>query len=140
MSSSYADLKNFRDNLAALDADAVEVFIEKALKHLAARLLRNVKQLTPVGVYPASSGKTGGTLRRGWKVGQVRKAGGIYFIEVYNPTEYAPYVEFGHRTRGGGGWVSGQFMLTISERQLKLNAPRILQNQLNDFVKNHLGG
>ena len=36
-------------------------------------------------------GKTMGTLRRGWTVGEVRKEGGIYHVEVVNNTYYAPF-------------------------------------------------
>ena len=36
-------------------------FVESCAKELAARLLRMVVKRTPVGQYPASSGKKGGT-------------------------------------------------------------------------------
>ena len=111
-------------------------------KELAARLLAKVIKRTPVGDYPKSSGKKGGTLRRGWTGEKsssaqayanslkVNRVGGAYVIEVINPVEYASYVEFGHRTRGGKGWVEGKFMLTISEQELERDAPRVLENKL----------
>jgi hypothetical protein len=101
---------------------------------LAARLLAKVIKRTPVGKYPASSGKKGGTLRRGWTIGAVKKIGDEYTIEVINPTEYAPYVEFGHRTPDHSGWVDGRFMLTISEQELQKDATKFLMNKLKSFM------
>lgn len=39
---------------------------------------------------------------------------GNMMVEIFNNTEYAIYVEMGHRTRGGKRWVEGQFMLEES--------------------------
>ena len=49
----------------------------------------------------------------------MRHEGGSYIIEIVNPVEYASYVEYGHRTADHNGWVSGHFMMTISEKELK---------------------
>lgn len=110
----------------------------------------------------SKSGKVGGTLRRGWtskthdeaasgkgKNGKpakeyaaslpVRKVGDYYEIEIINPVEYASYVEFGHRTRNGG-WVEGQYMLTISEEQLKQISPAVLQRMINKKLHEVLNG
>lgn len=137
------DLKKFRDNLEKnLGANQIDAFIESCAKELAARLLAKVIKRTPVGQYPKGSGKVGGTLRRGWTGGKnesaisyaqglkVKHTGEAYVIEIINPVEYAPYVEFGHRTRGGDGWVEGRFMLTISEQEIERDAPKILENKL----------
>lgn len=139
----FRDLENFRKNLeGSLTGDQVDLFIESCAKELAARLLAKVIKRTPVGQYPKSSGKKGGTLRRGWTNGknqdasayasslQVNRTGDLYVIEIINPVEYASYVEFGHRTRDHEGWVEGKFMLTISEQEIEADAPRILENKL----------
>ena len=107
-----------------------------------------VVKRTPVGQYPASSGKKGGTLRRGW-TGEKRASaqgyadsltvnhfGDTYVIEIVNPVEYASYVEYGHRTANHSGWVKGQFMMTISEQELQKIAPKVLENK----IKKYLGG
>lgn len=90
--------------------------------------------------------KLGGTLRRGWTSEQnmdptayanalpVEKIGSEYRITIINPVYYAPYVEFGHRTRGGRGWVEGQFMLTFSEKELDQEMPRIIENKLQKYL------
>ena len=56
-------LKDFQQQLGKLQNP--DDFVESCAKELAARLLRMVVKRTPVGQYPASSGKKGGTLRRG---------------------------------------------------------------------------
>jgi hypothetical protein len=136
-------LKDFKNKVEkSLGEDQVNVFLTNCAKELAARLLAKVIKRTPVGQYPAGTGKTGGTLRRGWTNGKssgasayadslkVHYFGGNYVIEIVNPIEYASYVEFGHRTRNGEGWVGGRFMLTISEQEIQRNAPKILENKL----------
>ena len=107
--------------------------------------------------------RLGGTLRRGWTsqtheeaVGgsgkssvaegkafgenlKVTRKGDIYEIEVINPVEYSPYVEFGHRTPGGKGWVAGRFFLTASELKLEAAAPRILEKKLEKKLREVFG-
>ncbi len=124
----------------------------------------------------------GGTLRRGWVAkteieAQQRKndkpdaddimkasngvqVGATYQIEIKNPVSYAPYVEYGHRTKkdaswGNGsrefsrtdtgvkqlqnksseGWQKGHFMLENSMDQLRQQAPQIIEKKTDDFIK-----
>ena len=126
------ELKEFQRQLEKLQKP--DAFLESCAKELAARLLRMVTKRTPVGVYPKGSGKTGGTLRRGWTIGHITKEGNVYKVEVINPVHYAGYVEFGHRTRGGKGWVPGQFMMTISEQELEKIAPKVLERKLMNYL------
>ena len=130
----FKGLERFADKLNKLNQEQINQFSEDAIKELAARLLRKARLRTPVGEYPDSTGKKGGTLRRGWEVGDVTREGDTFKIELTNPTEYASYVEFGHRTRDHRDWVEGRFMLTISERELEADAPRILENKLDKFI------
>ena len=142
-------MKEFRDKLKKLQDP--DVFVESCAKELAARLLRLVVKRTPVGDYSGDTytcasgqphkghkvpGKTGGTLRRGWTIGEIRKEGNLYKIDIVNPVEYASYVEYGHRTANHKGWVKGHFMMTISEQELSKIAPKVLENR----IKKYLGG
>lgn len=154
----YKALKKFKEKLEKLDSMDVQVFIEKAAKELAARLLAKVIKRTPVGQY--EDGTVGGTLRRGWtaKTEQdamygavfganettaykylkdipIKKNGTVYEIEIINPVSYGIYVEFGHRTANHKGWVDGQFMLTISERELEAQMPAILEKKLAKYLE-----
>lgn len=123
------ELKALRDKLQQFSKPEREAFFEDCTKNLAARLWQKVDKNTPVGVYPKKTGKTGGTLRRGWTL-KINKSGNTYIADVINPVEYASYVEYGHRTRSHKGWVSGQFMLTKSVAELEQVAPAILEAKI----------
>lgn len=143
---NFDGLKDFRKKIVNLEQKKAAEFMELCAKELAARLLAKVIKRTPVGVYPSGSGKVGGTLRRGWTAGKSQSAksyadsliiqhvGDMYKIEITNPIEYASYVENGHRTRNHKGWVEGKFMLTISEQELQVIAPKILENKINKLL------
>lgn len=140
--ANFKDLKDFYEKMNKLNEAELDLFIEACAKELAARLLAKVIKRTPVGIYPKGSGKKGGTLRRGWTAEKAQSAtqyvesltinhfGGTYVIEITNPTDYASYVEFGHRTKNHKGWVRGKFMLTISEQEIQEAAPAILERKL----------
>lgn len=139
---NFQDFEKIKNNLEKLNQEQVDLFIDTCAKELAARLLAKVIKRTPVGDYPNSSGKKGGTLRRGWTGGKNSSAvayadsltihhfGDAYVIEIINPVEYASYVEFGHRTANHKGWVNGRFMLTISEQEIQQVAPAIIEKKL----------
>ncbi|MDO4327002.1 MAG: HK97 gp10 family phage protein [bacterium] len=108
------------------------------------------------------SGYQGGNLRRSWTVGEIQKEGSLYKVEVINDassnnstlvgnnSSYASYVEFGHRQKPGryvpalgkrlkSGWVPGQFMMTISEEELKAQAPAILRKKIEEKLREGFG-
>lgn len=101
---------------------SIDDVIEEFLNTLANQIIRKAQKITPV--------KTG-TLRRSYKVTQVRKVGGYTEITVYNdarqggPEEsYASYVEFGHFTVNRLRWVEGYFMLTLSTQEVERELQR----------------
>lgn len=142
---NFRELKDFEQKLKSMkDPDA---FVESCAKELAARLLAKVIKRTPVGDYPKSSGKKGGTLRRGW-TGEKRASASAYadsltvhhfsdtyVIEIVNPVEYASYVEYGHRTPDHKGWVMGKLMMTISEQELQEIAPKVLERKIKKYME-----
>lgn len=150
----FKQLKNLQEKLNKLQRDDFQAFCEEVAKELAARLLAKVIKRTPVGQYPAETGKVGGTLRRGWTAKteeeamkgavpgtnayvdslNVAKVGDVYQIEIINPVHYASYVEYGHRTRNHKGWVPGKFMLTISANELETQAPKILEKKILKYL------
>lgn len=142
---NFNELKQLKKNIEQLGNKQNE-FMEVCAKELAARLLAKVIKRTPVGQYSSGSGKVGGTLRRGWTGEKNQNAknyanslkinhfGDTYVIEITNPVEYASYVEYGHRTRSGKGWIEGRFMMTISEQEIKSIAPRILENKIKKLL------
>ena len=141
----YKQFEDLQKRVEKLQKHELKEFCEAVSKELAARLLAKVIKRTPVGQYPANSGKVGGTLRRGWTGEKqqnaaayaqslpVTQSGNTYTIEIINPVEYASFVEYGHRTRGGGGWVEGRFMLTKSEMEVEGQAQKIIEQKLLKF-------
>lgn len=175
----YADFEKLQKRLEELDESAMDEFCRNTAKELAARLLAKVKERTPVGKRPkfdkktekvkGENGKTksfltadgeryekywkgytGGTLRRNWTCDfNVVYRGKEYRINVYNPTEYAIYVEYGHRQTVGRyvpalgktlkkGWVEGRFMMTESVSELEKQMPVIIERKLQKFIKDML--
>lgn len=84
-----------------------------------------------------NSPKKTGNLRRNWKVGAIRKEGDTYYIDVYNNTEYAEPVEYGHRGRNGKGFIPGSHMLAISLEEVNARLPDFLRDWLSDFLNCH---
>lgn len=91
--------------------------IGQSTKRIGVQALRTLKTNTPVDT---------GTLRKAWTAEGPSVSGGGWVVKVSNPTEYASYVERGHRTRGGRSWVAGQFFMNNS-----LNA---IDSQLPDLI------
>ncbi len=137
--AEFADVRKLADQMKKME---FEEFMEECCRHLAARLLSLVIPRTPVGQYPDSSGRKGGNLRRGWtSKGNrsakhftdglvIEKEGDDYMVTITNSVEYSSYVEYGHRTGGGAGWVAGKFMLTNAELQIEKASPLILEKLL----------
>lgn len=162
----FSDFEELYEKVAMLDDLKIFQFFEECSKELAARLLSLVIPRTPIGDYSGLeepyNKKVGGTLRRGWTGDKettaydyaqslsVEKKGQSYQINIINPVDYAMYVEFGHRQTPGryvpalgkqlkASWVEGQFMLTISEDELRQATPKILEKRLNEFLKDVFG-
>ena len=133
-------LKEFEQQLKKLDEGAIQQFNEQMVRELAQIVFAKIIERTPVGEYPAGSGKLGGTLIRNWVIGEVIKNGNLYEIEITNSTDYASYVEYGHRTVNHAGWVDGRFMMTISEQELESQGPAIINRRLTAFLKEVLDG
>ncbi len=164
----YTQFKKLQKKLLALPDP--EKFVEECTKELAARVLKEVKERTDPGDYrkkisvtakrnsknhkkgdvylkpvPNSiGGKTGGTLRRGWTVGGIKRSGNSVFIEIINPVEYASYVEYGHRQTPGRyvpaigkrlkkSWVPGKFMLKTSMEKVQKISGEIIRDKMNEY-------
>lgn len=142
-----SELIEFQKKLETIGEKERDAFVRKLTNEAAMRLFEKVRNYTPVGVYPAESGKTGGTLRRGWNVKNIKleKIDGGYQVKIINPVEYASYVEYGHRQTPGRfvpaigkrlkkGWVEGKFMLTKSEMELESELPGIIERKLKQLL------
>lgn len=106
------------------------------------------------------SGKQGGTLRRGWvtktheeaeqgsrkrpdtkeisafvEALRIERIGGQFKVELTNPVEYAPYVEYGHRTSNHKKWVLGKFMMTMAADEIQQASPSILERKIRKYLE-----
>lgn len=141
-----SELIEFQKKLETIGETERDAFLRKLTNEAAMRLFEKVRARTPVGIYPSESGKTGGTLRRGWNVKNIKleKMEGGYQVKIINPVHYASYVEYGHRQQPGRfvpaigkrlkkGWVEGKFMLTKSELELEQELPGIIEQKLKQL-------
>lgn len=131
----YKAFLNLQKKLEQFDKIESQKICEKSAKELGGRLLAKAKKKTPVGVYPESSGKKGGTLKKNWTIDSHSLSNG-YEVDVINDTEYAAYVEFGHRTRGHKGFVPGRHMLTRSEIEVEKQMDKVIEK----YMMEALGG
>jgi hypothetical protein len=125
----FSAFEKFGADLEAMRR-AFPAFMVECVQELANRLLAKTVPRTPV---------EDGELRRGWTIGQVTMTSAGAVIEVHNPVYYSPYVEYGHRTANGQGWVEGRFMMTISLQELERELPAIMDRKIKQFVTRYLG-
>ena len=96
---------------------------KKVLNAVGLRLKAKVTLKTPVDT---------GVLRKSWKYKTISENEGI----LSNNVHYAPYIEYGHRTRGGKSFVDGRYMLTKSvqeiEETLTSEFSIMIENLFND--------
>lgn len=121
----------------ALDERVIERWIREFLLEMAYRAERKIKKRTPVGKDTPSPGN----LRRNWQVGNVIRKGNAYEIEIFNNTEYAGYVEYGHRTgKELTGWVEGRFMMTISMKEMERELPKFIEKKQMELLDQLMNG
>lgn len=121
----FESLKEFIDNLKEMgDAEISQSFLNKVV----ARCDNVTKKNTPVRQV------NGGTLRNGWKF-KMRGNGKHLEADYYNDTDYATYVEYGHRTRDHKKWVIGHFMLTKGIQAVERSRTKIAKSVIEKAYK-----
>lgn len=118
-------IEDFQRQLALLGDEVAGEFLESCTKEMAGVFLNDVTDNTPVDR---------GTLKGNWTLSSTRISRGNCKITVRNPMEYASYVEYGHRTRGGKGMVKGKRFMRNAEKRIKSIAPRMLQKRLEQKI------
>lgn len=116
----------------ALRRGEVEQLMQDCLLEIAYRIEAQAKLLTPVD---------SGELRRNWRVGEITRAGNEYQIEIVNNTEYASFVEFGHRhgvdlTK----WSDGKFMLRTAVETVETQLQAIFDRHVRELHRRIFGG
>lgn len=127
------DLEKFAKKLENFNESEIDTLMADCVREISGRFIRKVKKKTPV--YKRREGEkathVGGTLRRGWRVMEPIKVSGSMVATIFNPVEYASYVEYGHRKRGGKGWVMGRFMMGRTEEEMQGVAQKVVENRVN---------
>ena len=166
MSAEFSQLVDFKDEFDKACAKR-ESDIETAVLEMADYLIATVTPLTPVyapkdiaghtyHAYDDGKKREGGELRKHWiddnKNLSVRHVGDNYVVEVVNNSEYALYVEEGHKQNVGQrfpvfidgklrmvqhkkAFVKGQHFLRKAETKLRRKAPSILDAHISDFMR-----
>lgn len=120
------DIKGLDDSLKKL-RDLPHVFDEelsKAMNDEGLDWRDDVRANTPVDT---------GLLRSSWVFAGVEKSGFIFEMDLSNNTEYAEYVEYGHRVVGKkleANYVSGYYMLRDGTNKLEESLPKSLEEAI----------
>lgn len=109
-------IKNFEEAEKNIPSE-----LRKLTDSIGASLLGKVKRKTPVDT---------GVARNNW---QTKKLD-AFTIAVYNNTKYINYLEYGHRTRNGKGFVPGVYMLKKSLDELVID--REIDKAFDSIIKN----
>ncbi len=129
------ELEKFRDNLGNMLKDN-DAFIESVTRELAQRLFAMLIKATPTDT---------GYLKKSWFV-VLTKSGSGYEAEIINNTNYASYVNYGHRQTPGRyvpaigkklkkGWVDGKFFIELSVAELRGITQPLLEKRLRKHLE-----
>lgn len=137
MSFNFSQLVAFQKRLKQLDKKIQDEVCKNVVNGLASQLVKATKQKTPVGKYPKSSHKIGGTLRRGWKAKGFKIPNG-YQATVFNDVSYAVFVEHGHRIVKKGqtvGFMPGHHMLEKSIDEIRRIADSYTRQKTEETIR-----
>lgn len=166
----YSEFSKFLNGLKLGQKD-IDKRIEDFIYFIANRALDKMKEKTPVGVYSNSvhfkafkvkakgngfnlgeyvnvdfetaQNKVGGNLRRNWRIVSVKKVNNKWVIELANNTEYAGWVNNGHRivdkNKRTLGWVEGKFFVEIAMEEIGKELPIYVKKLQEDIIKQMFG-
>lgn len=86
MGMDYSEFEELLESVKAIQKQH-ETFIRKFLLEMGMRCLGQTKKLTPVDT---------GNLRNRWELSNVFRRGDELYVVIFNPVEYASFVEDGH--------------------------------------------
>lgn len=118
-----------------IDSKVLKQEIEMTAFKVGVQAGKNVRSMTPVKE---------GNLRRQWSIVGPTYTGNAFVIELQNNTEYASYVEDGHRQTPGryvpaigkrlkASWVPGTHMLMKTMFEVDAQMPQLLSPVLRDL-------
>lgn len=124
MSFDYSGFMHLYQRIDRLQRE-MGAFLERFLLKQALDTLRKTKRLTPVDT---------GYLRNTWMIGNIQREGEMLKITIYNTTEYAAFIEYGHLTRDRMSWKRGYFMCTLSIKEVERRMPTRFRSEFATFV------
>lgn len=125
---SFDGLNAMEKKLAQIIEQQYPNEFRQMVVQIAYELQAKVKEKTP---------RETGRLQDSWVVGKIVKQGDTYYIEVYTNVDYVEPVEYGHRGRGGKGFVKGHHMMELSLEEVARRLPGYLQDWLSGFISTH---
>lgn len=151
MSKSDFDFRAFEKYVKNFEkiTEEFNVFLKTFLLQQAQRCVSSAKKKTPVDT---------GAMRASWGIGNqiislrstgkgnsvefdpenstiadINVVGNNFEVTIWNGMEYSSYIEYGHSTTSGG-WVEGQFILTISINDVEKAMPSRFQTAFKTFL------
>lgn len=123
-------ISEFRDRLKNLTKEKSKAqLIRRELNKAGDRLLERVIDNTPVDT---------GWLQSSWYLTPVIKYGNEWSINCANTCHYAPYVEYGHRTRNGG-FVPGVFMFKRAMNRTRKEISKMIEVDIMLWFNEEMG-
>jgi len=112
----HVEMEGFKEQAEKIGKipEGLDSVLEDFLNDVGADWLADTKANTPVA--PNTKWHKGGDLRRSMTFEGAKKSTGGFEIAVSNNLEYAEHVEYGHRTRGGKGYVPGVNMMRNGQK------------------------
>ena len=105
----YVEMEGFKEQAETIGKipEGLDTVLEEFLNDVGSDWLEDTKANTPVD---------SGELRRSMTFEGAKKSAGGFEIAVSNNLDYAEHVEYGHRTRGGKGYVPGINMMRNGQK------------------------
>lgn len=106
----HVEMEGFKEQAEKLGKipEGLDTTIEKFLDDVGSDWWSDTRANTPVGET--------GELRRSMTFEGAKKSADGFEISVSNNLDYAEHVEYGHRTRGGKGYVPGVNMMRNGQK------------------------
>lgn len=147
-SLDYTQFEKLLANFKGVQKD-YDAFIRSFLTEMGMRAMAQTKKLTPVDT---------GRLRNAWELSDVYRKGDELYIVLFNPVEYASFIEDGHMQRNrfvpgsflGGKfeyipgypfgmvlqnkWIPGYHMARISITKIEQEMPRRFDAAFQKFI------
>lgn len=149
-SFNYKEYENYVNNLGIATKD-FQTWLKRFLLRMALQVVKNAKDNSPVdtGAYKASwsIGTQKIVLKETGEINQntghekvekdleksdvesIKLIGDYLEVEIYNPMEYASYIEFGH------GSYKGKYVLTIALDTVQNEMPKLFNSQFQTWLK-----